>query len=91
MKHFIDNLVLSAIKEKKKKSHKLSIRIEEKCPWSPYQKWWYVIGRENGGEIYLFCDWTSVRNLLFHLHFFAIGQKMEKWTSAEDFYNSSKI
>lgn len=86
MKYFIDKLVQSAINATNKKGHKLSIRIEKDCPWSPFQKWWYVIKREKGGESYLLCEWTSVRNLLFHIHFFAIGQKMEKWSWAQDFY-----
>ena len=86
MKYFIDNLVTAAIKAANKKGHKLSVRIEEKCPWVPYQKWWYVIKRENGGEIYMLCKHHTVRNILFHLHFFCIGRKMEEWSFAEDFH-----
>lgn len=91
MKYYIDNLVKNAINAANKKGHKISISIKEKCPWSPYQKWWYVIEKENGGCSYLLCEWTSIRNLIFHVYFLCVGQKIEKWSFADDFYCSEKM
>ena len=89
----IDNLITNAIRCAERKGFEFGISIVTAKDTNkgmigdePY----YHLTNGKGGGVYMRCKDTNVRNILFHIHFFVVGRKIESFSEPYDFWGAIK-